>query len=181
MVSFFCNCCENFSAVANEFCVFKSPFLAHTNDSPDQLYCNFFLSTDFSMSSTQTFLSKVFAAAEPNSSTLSVDFWALIFVDPQAMFSSHIVTLLLKTPPCDVPLWSYRSLTVPWFIFFFSLNPCSDVGCFSLQTLQARLWLQFLAAWVLDIGFKHPWSIHSCFSDLQIWLDMPCTVPSYDF
>ena len=66
--------------------------------------------------------------------------WALILMDAQAMFSLHIVTLLFKTPSCYVSLWSGVLLTAPWLVFLFSLNPYTDVGCFSSQTMQSRRW-----------------------------------------
>ena len=47
--------------------------------------------------------------------------WKLIWVDAQAMFSSHIVALLFKTPSCDVPLWSGLSLT-DWFSFLIQIH-----------------------------------------------------------
>ena len=61
VASFFWNICENFSAVADTFCVFKSLFLAYTNDILDQIYYNFFTFYGFEH------------AVDQNSSTLSVD------------------------------------------------------------------------------------------------------------
>ena len=61
VVSFFWNICENFSAVADAFCVFKSLFLAYAYDILDQICYNFFTFYGFEH------------AVDQNSSTLSVD------------------------------------------------------------------------------------------------------------
>ena len=44
----------------------------------------------------------------------------ILVVDAQVMLftSSHLVTLLFKTPSSDLPLWSDVLLTAPWLVVF---------------------------------------------------------------
>ena len=63
----------NFPAIADKLCEFRTPFLAHTNDALDQLYCNLFIFCSLSMSLTQKSLCNVCVASESTSSKLSAD------------------------------------------------------------------------------------------------------------
>ena len=69
--------------------------------------------------------------------------------------------------------------------FFFSLNPYTDVGCFRHKqckfdsdnsSLPYGFWILILN--IHNIIFR---LINTRFSILQIWLHMPCTVPSHEF
>ena len=73
VVPFFWNICVNFSTVGDTFCEFKSLFLAYNNDILDQIYYNFFTFYGFEHVINVKFLCKVFAAADQNYSTFSVD------------------------------------------------------------------------------------------------------------
>ena len=107
--------------------------------------------------------------------SISMITWALILVGVYVMFSSHIVKLLFKTPSCDVSLWLGRSLTAPCLVFFINLNPCSDIGSFSLQLFKFNADYSSLPYWfwilVSSICNRISGSINTCFSHLQIWLD----------
>ena len=129
VVSFFWNICENFSAVADTFCEFKSLFLAYTNNILDQIYYKFFTFYRFDHVINVKFLCKIFAAVDQNYSTLSID----------VCFNAKLQQLGKDLPP---KTWTHIWWAEGLGSFDVFLVDASDQTCSCLNLINTpMIWL----------------------------------------